>query len=187
MAGPTSRISEILQQFNLEDPTQASELLALVYDDLRRLAARQLDREHEARSLRPSDLVHEAWLRLVGGTSLKVESRTHFHRIAARAMRQVLVDAARRRNAAKRGGPAPDVSLDAELIGATPTTMEFLPVHQALERLEELDPRLGQLVELRFFGGLTIVEAASALGISARTAAKDWAAARLWLHRELAT
>jgi RNA polymerase sigma factor (TIGR02999 family) len=185
VSSSTSRISDILINLDLGNPRQAEELLALVYEDLRRLAARQLEREYEARSMQPSDLVHEAWIRLAGSAGLKVESRTHFQRIAARAMRQVLVDAARHRNALKRGGTMPDLTLQSDLTGTASTSLSLISVHEALERLEVLDPRLGQLVELRFFAGLTIAEAAEALGISPRTAAKDWAAARLWLHREL--
>ncbi len=185
MNSSASRISDILANLDLGNPEQAGELLALVYDDLRRLAARQLEREHGARSLQPSDLVHEAWLRLAGSAGLKVENRTHFRRVAARAMRQVLVDAARHRTAAKRGGPMPDLTLESDVIDESTTSLSLLAVHETLERLEMLEPRLGQLVELRFFAGLTIAEAAEVLGISARTAAKDWAAARLWLRREL--
>lgn len=181
-----SRITDILLRLDLDDPQQAEELLALVYDDLRRMAARHLGREQTGITLQPTDLVHEAWLRLSGGATLKLESRAHFYRIAARAMRQVLVDAARHRGAAKRGAGTPTLALDSNLAGEIPASIEFMPLHHALERLETLDPRLGQLVELRFFTGLTLDEAADTLGVSRRTAAKDWAAARLWLERELA-
>ena len=186
MDAPSSRITDLLLHLDLHDPDQAAQLLGLVYDELRRIAARHLGHEQTGHTLQPTDLVHEVWLRLSTGASLRVESRAHFYRIAARAMRQVLVDAARYRLADKRGGNQRPITLDGELAGELPGAMEFLPLHHALERLESLEPRLGQLVELRFFTGLTLDEAADTLGVSRRTAAKDWAAARLWLHRELA-
>lgn len=185
MSRVPSRVSEILQQANLSDPGVAAELLRLVYDDLRAVAARQLHREQSGHTLQPTALVHEAWLRLAGGTPVRYESRGHFFRIAARAMRQVLVDAARERHAAKRGGKLPPITLDAELAGSIPSELEFLELHDAIARLEGLDPALGRLVELRFFTGLTLDETADALGVSRRKAAKDWAAARLWLQHEL--
>lgn len=186
MSSTSSRVSEILQRVNLHDPDDARELMALVYDDLRAIAARQLQRERPGHTLQPTALVHEAYLRLVGSTTLKVEGRGHFFRIAARAMRQVLVDAARERRAAKRGGDLPRVTLDSNVVGDIPASLEFLELHDALDRLATLDPALGHLVEMRFFTGLTLEESADALGISRRKAAKDWAAARLWLRRELA-
>jgi RNA polymerase sigma factor (TIGR02999 family) len=181
----SSRLSEILQQVDLSDPGVADELLRLVYDDLRAVAARQLGREQPGHTLQPTALVHEAWLRLMGGVPVRYESRSHFFRIAGRAMRQVLVDAARERHAAKRGGKLPPITLDAELAGEMPPELEFLELHDAIARLEKLDPALGQLVELRFFTGLTLDETADILGVSRRKVAKDWAAARLWLRREL--
>jgi RNA polymerase sigma factor (TIGR02999 family) len=157
----------------------------LVYDDLRRVAAGQLRREQPGHTLQPTALVHEAWLRLVGTNPVSYESRGHFFRVASRAMRQVLVDAARERHAAKRGGKQFAVTLDPEVAGEMPVELEFLDLHDAIGRLETLDANLGQLVEMRFFTGLTLDETADALGVSRRKAAKDWAAARLWLQREL--
>lgn len=164
----------------------AGELFAAVYDDLRGLAANQLKREQPGSTLQPTALVHEAYLRLIGGAPIRFESRAHFFRVAARAMRQVLVDAARHRHAAKRGGKQSPITLDSSVMGELPAAIEFLELHDAIARLEALDGGLGQLVELRFFTGLTLDEAADALGVSRRKAAKDWAAARLWLQRELA-
>ena len=186
LATAHSRVSQILLHVDLRDEAQAAELLALVYDDLRGLAAQLLQREQPGHTLQPTALVHEAYLRLIGSTPLELSGRQHFYRIAARAMRQVLVDAARHRNAAKRGGPAPPLTLDTGLTGTVPSSVEFLDLHDALERLEALDPPLVRLVEMRFFTGLTLDEAADALGVSRRKAAKDWAVARLWLQRELA-
>jgi RNA polymerase sigma factor (TIGR02999 family) len=176
-----------LQQIDLSDPAQSAELLTLVYDQLRAIAGAQLARERPGHTLQPTALVNEAYLRLVGNANLKLENRSHFFRIAARAMRQVLVDAARQRGAEKRGGDLPPVTLEPELVAGIPASIEFLELHSALDRLHTLEPRLASLVELRFFTGLTLDEAADALGVSRRTAAKDWAAARLWLQRELTT
>ena len=186
MAPDDSRVSLILQQLDLRDEAQAAELFALVYDDLRAIAANHLRREQAGHTLQPTALVHEAYLRLVGAVPLRVEGRRHFFRVAARAMRQVLVDAARTRHAAKRGGPLPGVTLEPDLVGQIPPVLDFLELHDTLERLEELHPALLRLVELRFFTGLTLDEAADALGVSRRKAAKDWAVARLWLRRQLA-
>jgi RNA polymerase sigma-70 factor, ECF subfamily len=180
------RVTELLQQVDLANPEESDELLRLVYDDLRALAARQMRGEHGSRTLQPTALVHEAYLRLADGGSLKWASRSHFFRVVARAMRQVLVDQARRRNAGKRGGDWQRVTLESNLLADTAEERGVLELHEALARLGELDPALERLVELRFFGGLTVEEAAATLGVSPRKAAKDWAAARLWLSRELA-
>ncbi len=141
--------------------------------------------ERDGHTLEPTALVHEAYLRLVGGAPLAVEGRAHFYRLASRAMRQVLVDAARRRDAERRGGEFQRVTLDSALVADSAATHDVLDLHEALERLAALDPALERLVEMRFFTGLTLDEAADALGVSRRKAAKDWAAARLWLKREL--
>lgn len=160
--------------------------MALVYQELRALAARQLRDERPGHTLQPTALVHEAWLRLVQGIPTELEGRTHFFRVAARAMRQVLVDSARRRAAGRRGGDQRLVTLDPELVAEDFAAAELLDLHEALHRLGRLDGTLEQLIELRFFSGLTLDEAAAALGVSRRKAAKDWAVARLWLRRELA-
>jgi RNA polymerase sigma factor (TIGR02999 family) len=181
-----SRVSQILSQLDFSDPEQSEELMALVYQELRALAARKLRGERPGHTLQPTALVHEAWLRLAQGAPSEWEGRAHFFRVAARAMRQVLVDSARRRGALRRGGDPRRVTLDPELIGDDAIDCELLDLHEALERLGQLDGSLEQLIELRFFSGLTLDEAAAALGVSRRKGAKDWAAARLWLRRELA-
>jgi len=157
-------------------------LIPLVYDELRRSAHHQLRRD-QAATLQTTELVHEAYAKLAAGAP--PESRAHFFGAAARAMRQVLVDRARARRAAKR--PQNRVTMDGERMHATADAQadEVLAVHDALEKLAKLDERAARVVECRFFGGLTVIETAEALGVSKRTAARDWDDARAWLHREL--
>lgn len=161
-------------------------LPAVVYDELRAIASRHLASERPGQPLRPTELVHEAYVRLSEASDATVTDRTHFYRLASRVMRHVLVDAARRRGADKRGGGARPLTLHGELVSDEGRAMELLELHEALRRLGRLDARLEQLVELRFFTGLTLAESAAALGVSPRKASKDWAAAKLWLRRELA-
>jgi RNA polymerase sigma factor (TIGR02999 family) len=181
-----SRISEILRDLDLSDPAQSGELLGLVYDELRAIAANRLRHERPGHTLQPTALVHEAWMRLAQARAVDIAGRGHFFRIAARAMRQVLIDSARRHNAERRGGGWQRVTLTADVGDGTPAVLEVLALHDALERLGRLDSSLEQLIELRFFTGLTVAEAAGVLGLSRRKVAQDWAAARLWLQRELA-
>jgi RNA polymerase sigma factor (TIGR02999 family) len=185
MAAPRRRFTEILQGLDSIDSQPAGELFAIVYDELRSLAENQLRRERPGHTLQPTALVHEALLRLVDIPVGDLEGRAHFFGIAARAMRQVLVDYARRRQAVKRGGELNRVTLDTDLAGDDPAATDVLDLHEALTRLTAMDEALGRLVELRFFAGLTLDEAADAMGVSRRKAAKDWSVARLWLRREL--
>ena len=180
------RVTQILRLLDLSDPRQAEDLLAIVYEELRLLARRQLRSERVGHTLQPTALVHEAYLRLVEARDLTWESRAHFFGTAARAMRQILVDHARRRNAAKRGGGAERVTLRSD-VGDPEDELaaDVIDLHEALERLASNDPDLARLVELRFFAGLTLDETAETLGVSRRKAAKDWSVARLWLQREM--
>ncbi|HET6462186.1 MAG TPA: ECF-type sigma factor [Candidatus Krumholzibacteria bacterium] len=179
-----TRVTEILRNLNVSDARQRDELVALVYEELREIARRQLRNERPGHTLQPTALVNEAYLRLFDASANGWESRAHFFGVAARAMRQVLVDYARRRVAEKRGGNLERVTLVTD-IADDGTSTDVVDLHLALERLAQHDDALAHLVELRFFGGLTLDEAADTVGVSRRKAANDWAAARLWLQREL--
>jgi RNA polymerase sigma factor (TIGR02999 family) len=159
--------------------------MTVVYEDLRRVARRRLRAERADHSLAPTALVHEAYLRLVGLRRVRWQNRAHFFAVAARAMRQILVDHARAHAAAKRGGPGWKVPLRDEVGATAPRDVDLLDLDAALGKLASIDPRLDDLVVLRFFGGLTIEEAADALGLSPATIKRDWTRARAWLFREL--
>jgi len=169
------------------DARAAEQLLPLVYDELRRLAAQRLARETPGQTLQATALVHEAYLRLVDDDKAQHwDSRGHFFAAAAEAMRRILIDNARRRRSLRRGGEAQRQPLD-NLEAAVPgSDDELLAVNEALERLQKVDPPKADLVKLRYFAGLTIPESAQALGISVTTANRYWAYARAWLHEELA-
>lgn len=160
-------------------------LMPLVFDELRRLARRRLAREHQAQTLQTTDLVHEAYLRLVGHPDVLEHGRAYFYAAAARAMRDVLIDAARKRGALKRGSGVAMVSLDEDRIAADTYGVELLELDEALERLALRNPRLARTVECRFFGGMSVEDTATALGVSPRTVKSDWALARAWLYDAL--
>ena len=185
---PRSGITELLAAWAAGDPRAADRLLPAVYDELRRQAARAMGRESDGNTLQPTALVHEAYLRLVDQRA-PWHNRAQFFGVAAQAMRRVLVDHARARHAAKRGGGAPRITLDdaaAEQPGASDdSAADVLALHDALTRLAAMDPDQARLVELRYFAGLTIEETAAALGSSPATVKREWAVARAWLHREL--
>jgi RNA polymerase sigma factor (TIGR02999 family) len=167
------------------DQAADSRLMAVVYEDLRRVARRRLRGERADHSLAPTALVHEAYLRLVDLRRVRWQNRAQFFAIAARVMRQILVDHARAHAAAKRGGPGWKVPM-ADAVGATaPPAVDLLDLDAALGKLAAIDARLGELVVLRFFGGLTVEEAAAALGLSPATVKRDWTRAQAWLFREL--
>ena len=180
-----SRVTRILQNLDPSDPSARDQLVALVYDELRMLAQAQLRRERAGHTLQPTALVNEVYLRLFDSNTNRWESRAHFFGVIARAMRQVLVDYARKRDAAKRGGELDRVTLVTDIAEAGDNATDVIELHLALEKLSANDEALARLVELRFFAGLTLDEAADTLGISRRKAAQDWGVARLWLMREL--
>lgn len=180
------RVTELLLRAGAGDSTAAAAVFPLVYDQLRLLAHRQLRREAAGHSLDTTALVHEAYLKLVDQRGAKVADRGHFLAIASTAMRRILVDHARRHGAAKRGAGARRVPLDSVNGLATEERAELLvALDAALLRLASLDARQAQVVECRFFGGLTEEETAEALGISTRTVKRDWAKARSWLYQLL--
>lgn len=180
-----SDVTRLLSAATEGDPGAVEQLLPVVYDELKRLAAGQLRQERADHTLGPTALVHEAFLRLVGGRSVSWESRAHFFGIAATAMRRILVEHARRRNAAKRQqGRAVTIDTALDVADAAPGE-EVIAVDEALARLAALSPRQAQVVELRYFVGFSIEETATALGVSPATVKRDWVMAQAWLHREL--
>lgn len=179
-------ITEILQSFSTEAPRNSEDLVVLLYDELRQLAASRLATEPPGQTLQATALVHEAWLRLVDTSDPPVwNSRGHFFGAAAQAMRRILVENARRKHAEKRGGGAEAIDLDSLELAAEGDDERILAVNDAIERLSVIDPEAARLVILRFFAGLTGEEAAAALGLSVRSASRLWTYARAWLHREL--
>lgn len=179
-------VTELLRAWGNGDPQASEALVPLVYAELRRQARSALRREGEGHTLQATALVHEAWLRLDGQHEARWESRTQFLAVAAQMMRRVLVDHARTRHALKRGGGATQVTLgDADNAVAASGNVDVLALDDALARLAIMDPRKARLVELRYFAGLSIPEAAEALGISQATVGREWAVARMWLRREL--
>jgi RNA polymerase sigma factor (TIGR02999 family) len=182
-----NEVTRILSAIEQGDPHAAEQLLPLVYDELRKLAAQKLAQEAPGQTLQATALVHEAYLRLVDVEKAQHwDSSGHFFAAAAEAMCRVLIDNARRRRSQRRGGAAERCSLEGLEAAAPASDDELLAVDEALGRLQQVDPRKAELVKLRYFGGLTIPEAARALGISITTANRYWAYARAWLHEELA-
>jgi RNA polymerase sigma factor (TIGR02999 family) len=183
-------ITDALVALRQGTPGAMDRLMPLVYDQLRRMAHRQLGAEPTGHTLTTTALVHEAYLRLVDQTRAQWQDRAHFFAIAARAMRRILIDYARRYRAARRGGgpdgsPATPISLDNVEVPAGERAEALLALDEALDRLGEMDARLAQVVECRFFAGLTESETAEALAVSQRTVARDWALAKGWLYQEL--
>jgi RNA polymerase sigma factor (TIGR02999 family) len=180
---PPSDVTRLLLDLSNGRSNAADELLPLVYAELRHLAARLLRNERPDHTLQPTALVHEAYLRLVDQRVDTWQNKAHFLGIAAQAMRRILIDHARRRRAAKRGGAR--VTLDDDMAAVTGPSIDVLEVDSALQRLAALDERQSRVVELRFFGGLSVEETAQVLGVGTATVKRDWNVARAWLHREL--
>lgn len=177
-------VTLLLRRLQKGDDTAGDRLLPLVYEELRRLAGSFMAREREGHTIQATVLVNEAYIRLAGQDA-EWRNRSHFMAIAAAAMRRVLVDHARSRAAEKRGGGREAVTLREDLASAAPGGLDVLDLHRALERLAEYDPRQARVVELRFFGDLSVDETAEVLGVSPVTVKRDWRHARAWLHREL--
>lgn len=184
-------VSQLLAELRGGGDAAVDQLFALLYDELRELAHRQRLRWHDDHTLDTTGLVHEAYLKLVGGKGADIESRAHFYAVASRAMRHILCNYARDRRALKRGGVLERLPLEEGAALAAPAnpvsdaTETLLALDGALTRLEQVDPRRSKVVECRFFGGLTVEETAAAIGVSPRTVKRDWAVAQAWLHREM--
>jgi RNA polymerase sigma factor (TIGR02999 family) len=181
----STQINRLLADWGRGNEEAREALIPVVYDELRRVARRHLRRERPDHTLQSAGLVNEAYLRLVRQETPQWQDRAHFFGVAAQLMRHILVDHARNRLAAKRGGGAPRLSLDSDKAPAQKQEFELVALDDALGKLITLDPQQGRLIELRFFGGLSIEETAVVLGISPATVKREWATARAWLRREL--
>lgn len=179
------QVIRLLERWTQGDKQAADDLFPILYQELRHLARGQRRRLHAGETLNTTAVVHEAYLRLVGARSVSVHDRQHFLALTVRVMRQVLVDHARRRRSPKRGGGAPHTDLAAGEIGVEPRSLNVLALNQALDKLAEVEPRLVQIVELRFFAGLSVDETAEISGLAPRTVDRDWKWARAFLHHEL--
>jgi RNA polymerase sigma factor (TIGR02999 family) len=179
------RVTELLEQWSRGDDAALAELTPLVYEELRRVAHHYLSDQRRDHTLQTTALVNEAYLRLADQTNLRWQNRAHFFAVAARAMRQILVDYARNQRSQKRGGGALKVDLDQAALVSPQQSKEILDLHEALEQLSALDSRKAQVVELRYFGGLNYDEIAEVLKISRITVRRDWEFAKVWLYTEL--
>lgn len=178
-------VTLMLEAISRGDSHAAEELLPIVYEELRKLAAYRMAQESAGHTLQPTALVHEAWLRLAGSNPAGWQNRAHFFGAAAEAMRRILVDHARRKLSAKRGSGAEKAELEEGMLVMAAPPDELLAVHEALDKLANEDPAAAELVKLRYFAGMTMDEAAAALGVAVRTAERTWSYARAWLRREI--
>jgi len=185
MESATHQVTKLLEKWSGGDEAALEQLMPLVHDELHRLAHHHMRKESPGHILQTSALINEAYLRLVDQPQIRFENRAHFFGIAARLMRRILVDDARKRNSAKRGGSMIQVPLDEASATVADQAANVAALDDALQRLEEIDKRQGQIVELRFFGGLTTEEIAEAMGLSEAKVRREWALARTWLRREL--
>jgi RNA polymerase sigma factor (TIGR02999 family) len=181
-------VTRLLGELRSGNQAVADQLVGLIYDELRRIAGAQMRRERSGHTLQATAVVHEAYMRLAGEQDIEWQNRAHFFAIAARTMRRVLLDYARQRHAGRRGGEgARKVDIDAELLIGDDRLEDVVALDEVLERLSQMDPEQGRIVELRFFGGLNVEETAEVMGISPRTVKREWRLAKAWLDRELAT
>ncbi|MHC4520251.1 MAG: sigma-70 family RNA polymerase sigma factor [Planctomycetota bacterium] len=180
-----SDVTRILNAIKQGDTRAADELLPLVYEELRLLAAQKLSQERPGQTLQATALVHEAYLKLAGEAAQNWESRRHFFLAASEAMRRILIDNARRKKSGRRGGRQQRVDFDNIEIAEEDSPGDLLELDEALARLTDHDPDVGELVKLRYFGGLTLEQAAKIKGVTRRTAGRHWKYARLWLYREM--
>ena len=185
MSSSSYPVTELLARWSNGDVSARDALVPLVYDELRKIARRCLASQRGDHTLQPTALVHEAYLRLARRDSLDWRDRVHFFAMAAQMMRQILVDHARKQAAAKRGGNAITLVIDEALVASKASNLDVLALDAAMTKLASLDPRQCQIVELRFFGGLSIEETAQVVNISPATTKREWATARLWLHQAM--
>ncbi len=185
--GRVSEVTRVLEAIQQGDPKAAEELLPLVYEELRRLAAHKMAAELPGQTLQPTALVHEAWLRLVRRDEARFENRTHFICAAAEAMRRILIERARSKNRLRRGGDWQRVELEHVSVAAEDADETVLAVHEALDRLAARDELKAQIVKLRYFVGMSHEEIATSLGLAEPTVRRHWAYARSWLYAELKT
>jgi len=181
---PLSQTTSLVQAVAAGDRLAADQLMAEMYGELRTLARRYLDRERPGHTLQPTALVNEVYLKLVDQSEVDWKGRTHFFALGAQVMRRVLVDHARRKGRAKRGGGLQRAAVDVSLISAR-SAADVLAVHEAIQDLGQVDPRQARIVELRFFGGLSVAEVAEVLGLAQRTVEAEWTMIRAWLRRRL--
>jgi RNA polymerase sigma factor (TIGR02999 family) len=185
MQSSTETVTQMLRDWSHGNQSALAKLIPFIYEDLRRQAAHHLRRERAEHTLQTTALIHEAYLRLVDQRPIEWQDRRHFFAIAARTMRQVLVDYARREKAGKRGGAERDLSLDEALVATDGPNVDYTALDEALTRLEALNERQARVVELRHFAGLSVEETADVLGVSPATVKNDWSAARAWLRWQL--
>lgn len=184
-ASSAEQVTRLLEAWNGGDRSALDGLLPLVHDDLKRMARRLMGRERTGHTLQPTALVHEAYVRLTGERDMQWQDRAHFLAVTAQLMRFILVDHARKRTVAKRGGSRQRVSLDDVLLVSPDAPGDLLALDEALEALATHDPRKARVVEMRIFGGLSVDESAAVLGVSGVTVMRDWRFARAWLQRQL--
>ncbi len=185
MAQPPGEVSQLLVAWNKGDGAALNRLMPLVYEELRRMARRHMGRQQPGGTLQTTALINEAYVRLVGQPAKKWQNRSHFFAVGAQAMRHILVDYARSRQSAKRGGGVRPVSLDQAMFATDERAAELVAVDEALTELATLHSRQSRVVEYRFFGGLTVEETAEVLQVSPETVMRDWRMAKAWLHRAL--
>ncbi|HKQ79529.1 MAG TPA: sigma-70 family RNA polymerase sigma factor [Blastocatellia bacterium] len=185
MTSESQEVSKLLRAWSEGDQNALDRLMPLVYDELRRMARRHMDRQGHGHTLQTTALIHEAYLKLIDQKEVNWQNRAHFFGVAAQAMRHILVDYARARRAAKRGGDAVLVSLDEAAVASDERSAELIALDDALEALAGIDLRKCRVVELRYFGGLSVEETAEVLKVSPETVARDWRLARTWLLREI--
>ena len=185
MPSTDGQVTLLLKAMNRGDKSAADQLLPIVYSELHRLAKSYMSRERRDHTLQPTALINQAYLRIAQQEHMEWQNHAHFIGFAANVMRRVLVDHARERNAAMRGGGRMRVELDEGVASSPEASAEILQLEEALTRLEQMNPRQAQVVEMRYFGGLSVEEVAGILGIAPRSVKRDWALARMWLYQEI--